>query len=135
MSRVDQYNVTVSIDGVSYGTWDHLTGGDIDSVETKYAPGGMAPQVSLGGKQEVANVTLERLYDLTRDHTTVPTLRSKVGKGAVTVSKQPLDVDGNAFGSPIVYKGKLKKLGLPDANSESSEAAKIQLEVSVATVA
>jgi hypothetical protein len=49
MSRLDQYNVTVSLDGTPLGTFDKMTGGEIDSEETKYKPGGMAPQVSLGG--------------------------------------------------------------------------------------
>lgn len=135
MSRVDQYSVTASVDGTTLGTFDKLSGGEIDSEETKYKPGAMAPQVSLGGSVTVNNVTIQRLYRLDRDLPQLPLLKSRVGKGKVTVTKQSLDVDGNPFGTPLVYRGVLKQLTFPDADSESSSAAMVQLEVSSATVA
>lgn len=132
MSREDQYRVTVSVDGVDLGTWDKFTGGEIDSEESKYKPGGMAPEVSLGGSITVTNFTVSRLYELSRDHPKVPLLKSKVGKGTVTATKQPLDVDRNAFGAPIVYTGILKQLTLPDHDSTSSDPGMIELEISSA---
>jgi hypothetical protein len=128
-SRQDQYNVTVTIDGADYGTWDKMGGGEVDSEEKKYKPGGLAPEVSLGGSQTVGNITVSRLYDLARDHGTVKELLGRVGKAVVVVSKQPLDADGNAFGAPIVYRGTLKTCTPPEVDSESSDAAMIELEV------
>ncbi len=130
MSREDQYSVTVSIDGTDLGVFDKLTGGEVDSEETKFRPGGMQPHVSLGGYKTVNNVTVSRLYDLSRDHLKVPFLLDRVGKGTATISKQPLDTNGNPFGPPIVYTGKLKQVTLPDHDSESSDAAMIELEFS-----
>lgn len=135
MSREDQYNVSVVIAGTNLGTFDTMDGGEIDSEELKYRPGGMAPQISLGGSKSISNVTVGRLYDLARDHSLVAFLDGQVGKGAATVTKQPLDTDGNAFGKPIVYTGKLKQLTLPGHNSESSDAAMIELEISVSGMA
>ena len=132
MSRQDQYNVTVSIDGTDLGTFDKLTGFEIDSEEVKYKPGAMAPQLSLGGSISVSNGNVSRLYDLNRDHSKVPFLKSKVGKGNVTVTKQPLDINGSPFGEPVVFTGKLKQVKLPDADSESNAAALVELEVSSA---
>lgn len=136
MAREDQYRVTVAIDNVDLGVFDKLSGGEIDSEETKYKPGGMAPQVSLGGSVSVNNVTVSRLYDLQRDHQILPMLISKVGKGSVTVTKQPLDPDGNVYGKPTVYTGRLKQVTPPDHDSTGSGAAMVELEVStVGTVA
>jgi hypothetical protein len=129
MSREDQYNVTVSIDGTNLGTYDKMSGGEIDSDETKYRPGNLGPHVSLGGSILVGNVTVQRLYDLARDHSIVAFLKAAVGKGTMVVSKQSLDVNGNAYGKPVVYTGRFKTLTLPDVDSESSDAALVQLEM------
>lgn len=135
MSRLDQYSVTVTLDGSPLGVFDKMTGGEIDSEETKYKPGAMAPQVSLGGSVTVNNVMVSRLFRLNRDPALLPALKSRVGKGTVRVSKQSLDVDGNPFGTPLVYTGILKQLTFPEPDSESSSAALLALEVSSATVA
>lgn len=130
MSRLDQYSVSVSVNGLNLGVFDKMTGGNIDSEELKYKPGGMAPHVSLGGSVNVSNVMVSRLYDLARDHTRIPLLKGLVGKGSVTVRKQPLDINGAAYGKPIVYTGILKALNPPEPDSESNAAALLELEVS-----
>lgn len=139
MSREDQYNVTVSVKrgGVTkdLGTFDKQTGGEVDSEETKFAPGGMAETISLGGRKTVGNVTVSRLYDLSRDHGNAGWLIAGAGKAEVTVTKTSLDVDGNAWGQPLVYQGKLKAVTLPEPDSESSDPALFELEISSATVA
>ena len=132
MSRKDQYRVTVSVDGLDLGVFDTFEGGEVDSEEKKYKPGGMAPEVSLGGSKSVSNITVGRLYVLERDHALLPTLFAKVGKGTVTANKQPLDVDGNVFGKPLVYTGKLKTVTPPDADSNSGDEAILALEISSA---
>lgn len=132
MSRLDQYDVRVSVDGTDLGTYDKLTGGEVDSEETTYKPGAMGPRVSLGGSVNVGTVVVSRLYDLARDHQIVHWLIGRAGKGQAVVSKQPLDIDGNVFGRPIVYSGKLKRVTAPEADSESSDPALIELEVTPA---
>lgn len=130
MSRLDQYDVSVFLDGAPLGTFDKMSGGAIDSEEVKYKPGGMVPQISLGGSVTVANVTVERLFRADRDLALVPTIKARVGKGQVTVSRQLLDIDGNPYGAPTVWSGKLKMLTFPDPDSESNAAGLFQLEVS-----
>jgi hypothetical protein len=50
----------------------------------------------------------------------------------VTVADQPLDFNGNASGiDSLVYSGTLKRVTPPDADSESSTAAIIELEITV----
>jgi hypothetical protein len=132
MSRKDQYAVGVTIDGTYTGIWDKMTGGEIDSDETKYKPGGMTQEISLGGSVNTGNITVSRLFDLARDLPVIKTWMHRVGKALVVVSKQSLDVDGNAFGDPMVYQGKLKMVTPPEVDSEVSDAALVEIEVSTA---
>jgi hypothetical protein len=129
MSRQDQNAITLTIDGVDLGVWDKLEGGEVDSEETKYRPGNMGSQISLGGSVEVGNLTLSRLYMLSRDHDRVHWLIGRVGKGNATAARHLLDTDGNVYGRAIVYTGKLKTVTLPDVDSESSDAALIECEI------
>ena len=129
-TRQDQYSVTVIIDGVNTGIWDKMSGGEMDSEEVKYRPGGMAEQISLGGSRQIGNVTVSRLYDLDRDHPTIKTWMNRAGKAQVSVSKQTLVSDGNAYGAPLVYNGVLKTVTPPEHDSESSDAAMVELEIS-----
>jgi hypothetical protein len=132
MSRQDQWAATITLDGRDLGIWDKWTGGEIDSEELKYKPGAMGASVSLGGSVEVGNITVSRLYMLGRDHDLIHWIISRVGKGTATASRQPLDVDGNAYGPPIVYSAKLKTTSLPEIDSESSDAALLELELTPA---
>lgn len=142
MSRSDQYNVTVSVTRIingapqtrDLGTFDSFSGGEIDSEETKFHPGGLAEQISLGGRRNVNNVTVGRLYDLIRDHPIMGWLAGGVGKADVTVTKTSITVDAQAIANPLVYQGKLKQVTPPEHDSESSDAAMYELEISSATV-
>jgi hypothetical protein len=129
VSRLDQYDVGVSVDGVDLGTFDKMSGGEVDSDETTYKPGAMGSRISLGGSQNIGTITLSRLYDLTRDHLIVHWLLSRSGKGWAVIRKKSLDVDGNVWGRPLVYSGRLKMVHPPDPDSTSSTEALIELEV------
>lgn len=121
MSRSDQHLTTVVLDGRPLGVFDKITGGEVDSEESKYRPGGMGAQRSLGGPSSVGNVTVERLYELARDHDLARWAQTRAGRGRVTVSKQPLDTEGNPFGKPLVYQGSLKTVTFPDGDSDSAD--------------
>ncbi len=132
MARKDQYAVNVSVDGTALGIFDTMTGGDVDTTELTYHPGGMAPTVSLGGMVTVAAVVLGRLFTNERDLGLLPWLISRVGKGNCVVVKQPLDVDGNAYGKPTTYQGKLKRIKAPEVDSNATAEAILELEVTPA---
>lgn len=123
MSRVDQHLTTVTIDDRPLGVFDTIGGREVDSEETKYRPGGMGPQRSLGGQPTLGNVTLGRLYELARDYDLARWAQTRAGRGRVTVSEQPLDTDGNPYGRPSVYRGVLKTVTIPDKDSDSNDAA------------
>jgi|SRR5215831_4322725 len=128
--RKDQHRVTVSVDGRKLGVWDVLTGGETDSDELKYRPGGMGAQISLGGVVTVGQLIVARLYTLERDHATVHWLLGRVGKGRAVVNKAVLDPDGNAYGKPLVTKGTLKRVTPPEVDSNATgDAAIIEMEI------
>lgn len=139
-TREDTYTVTVTVYRPSdpdipiiKGVWDTMTGGQIDSEETLYNPGGMEMPVTLGGRKTVENVTVSRLYRLGRDHIAAQALIDAVGRANMTVSKQPMMISGQVPSDqgPIVYTGILKRCSFPDHNSESSDAGMIELEMTV----
>lgn len=128
--RQDLYQVTATVDGSQTGVWDKCDGGEVDSNEIKYKPGGLSPERSLGGTVTISNVTITRLHDVDRDNALRKRLLSRVGKAPVTVTKQPLDADGNPKGSPDIYTGVLKKVTSPEADSAATSAALWALEIS-----
>lgn len=142
MSRADQYNVTASvsyrrggqIETKALGTFDTFDGGEITSDGTVFNPGGMQQQLALGGRRNVENVTIGRLYDLIRDHRIMGWLAAGVGKADVTVTKTSLTVDAVAVDDPLVYQGKLIRVAPPGHDSESTDAALWEMEISSATV-
>jgi hypothetical protein len=133
MPRRDQYLINVYVDypGLGdLGTFDTLTGGEVDSEELKYRPGGMAEAVSLGGTKTINNVVAGKMFEYDTDLPKAHTLAKAVGRANVTVTKVHLDVDKNPYGARLVYTGKLKTVSFPEVDSESSEAGIMTLEVS-----
>lgn len=134
MSRQDQYAVTVVVGGRNLGIFDKFDGGGMTSETTKYRPGNMGAEITLGGYRSVDDITVSRLYVLTRDHPQMGFLMGNTGKADVTVIKQPLDANGNVFGSALVYRGSLQAVTPPPADSESSDAALLELVITSAQV-
>lgn len=130
MSREDQYAVFVTINGQPIeDTFDTLEGGEFGSDSSTHRPGGLGRQKSYGGPQTVENVTVSRVYELERDYELVKRLRPLRGKAKAVVSKQPLDIDGNKFGSPDpVYTGTLNAVRYPDFDSDSNDPGFFELE-------
>lgn len=130
--RQDQWLATLTIDGVDFGIWDAWAGGDIEATETKYKPGGMQPEISLGGTTQVNNVTMSKLLekgDYTSQLRDLMT-KGRVGKAVCTGSRQPLDEDGNPFGDPLVYNGKLMHVVPGDTDSNATAAQVWQVIIS-----
>ena len=120
--RRDQWANTVTIDGQPFGIWDSTTGGDVTATEKKYRPGGMAPEITLGGVASVTNLKLSKLVtreDWDRMHNLMAT---RVGKAPMTVARQPLDADGNPYGRPLVYTGTLLIVNPGDNDSNNIDA-------------
>jgi len=128
-TRKDQWEVSLLVDGVGMGVFDVKTGGETDTTELTYMPGGMAPQVSLGGMVAVAAIVISRLYRRDRDHLNIHWLLGRVGKGKCVVRQQVLDINGAAWGTNLVARGTLKRVTLPEVDSNSTDAAIIEIEI------
>lgn len=123
--RQNQWAVTATVDGEPLGVFDKCSGGTGDSEELKYRPGAMGPQRSYGGPATIENVTIERVLEqVERDDVSLARrMYAKRGRASMVVTKQALDADGNPFGRPFVYTGKLKTCTIPDADSEATGLA------------
>jgi hypothetical protein len=128
--RQDQFATHLSINGIDYGNWDKCTGGESQANEIKYRPGGMLPEISLGGTVSIQDVTVSRLYEVSRDGPNLAAYMASNGRGFAICSKQPLDINGNATGEPIVYTGIVKGVKLPEADGENNAAALIEIIIS-----
>jgi hypothetical protein len=113
------------------GVWDTVSGGEIDSEESKYRPGGMGPEISLGGSKTIGNLTVGRYLDTARDWPLIKWLASRAGKGRGTIGITPLSADGASLGAPLVYGGTLKTVTRPDIDSTGTDAAILELEFTV----
>jgi hypothetical protein len=130
-TREDTWLVSLSIDGRDLEVWDTLDGGEIDSDESKYRPGGMSAEISLGGTRTIGNITLGRNYDYLRDHPMLSWLVARVGAGRCVIGRQPLDLNRIPQGSPTTYTGTLKTVTPPGVDSMSNDAAVIELEITI----
>lgn len=130
MSRQDQWLITATYDGKPMGKWDKKDGGAVTAQDTKYRPGGMSPEVSLGGPVSVENVTLTRMYDPVADKALVKTLAGLVGRARVAVTQTDLDQYGAPLGNPYTYSGTLIRITPPAADSMSNAAAMLEAEIS-----
>lgn len=131
-TRQDTWNVGLKVDGNSFGLWDKKTGGEVDSDEVVYWPGGMRPKLSLGGRVTPGNITLQKLFDGVDDHNDrLRLLLKAVGKAPCTVTQRPLDFDGNPYGGRITWNGRLKRVLIPDVDSEGNSAALIEVEITI----
>jgi hypothetical protein len=132
-ARQDQAKIQVHIDwdglrDMPDEVWDERTGGNMDSDSTKYRLGNMGPQLSLGGLKNIQNITCRRLFR-DPDHARIDNYFDAVGRAPCTVHEWLLDGGGSPYGSPIVWTGTLKRVNPPDRNSNSQEAAIIEIEI------
>lgn len=129
-STTNMVAISATIDGTDTGIWDKISGRTVDSEETKYRPGNMGQQIAIGGQKTIENITMSRIFDSVRDQGLARLLMGKVGRAKCTIKEQPLDVNGAAWGNPYVFTGRLKSVKLPDRDSEGTDAALWEIEIS-----
>ena len=131
--RKDMWRVKLVVDGKPLDdSWDVLTGGESDTDELTYKPGGMGATISLGGSVTIGQLVVSRYYDQPRDDAQLHWLLSRVGKGQVKLTKTALDANGNPWGKALVYTGTLKRVTPPEVDSTSTDAATIEMEITPA---
>jgi hypothetical protein len=129
--REDMWRVSLTIDGQDWGVWDQRNGGKTSANGVTFRPGGMGPQQSLGGVPTTDVLTIARNYQHQRDHDKIGGLYAKVGVGFCVAKAIPLDINGNAYGNPVVWQGLLDSVDAPPHDSESTKAAMVTLTIAV----
>ena len=125
MSTQSDYQVTVSVDGKPLGVWDTRSGGDTDSdIGSKNTGEG---RKLYHGRPNYADLTVSRDFERERDHELSRTLERRAGRAPMTVSEQPLDEDGNAWGKPKVWTGKLKSVNTGEYDADSGDPRTLEL--------
>lgn len=127
-TREDTWLITLTLDGRDMGVWDTRSGGEGDSEEAKYRPGGMGPEISLGGAQTIGNLTIGRYMDTQRDWPLIKWLYARRGRARGVIGVTPLSVSGARAGDPLTYGGTLKAVTPSDLDSTGSDAATLELE-------
>lgn len=127
-ARVDHFLVTATLNGTDLGIWDTKEGGETDSEETRYRPGGM-PEESLGGASTVTQITATRMFRRGRDDRLIKAMRAACGSGAMVLKVINKDEDGNPISTGETYTGVLKRVGPPQVDSNSSDVAMIEIEM------
>lgn len=132
-SRKDNYTVRAVVYDANgqprdIGAFETWSGGDGDSDDTPYREGD-GSLTNLGGKQSRDPITIGRLVKPERDVPIYPWLDSRRGKAIAVFTKQYVDDEENPVGSPIIRRGKLKKVTDPEADKNSSDASTFSLEL------
>jgi hypothetical protein len=112
------------------GRWDDRSGGQSDSASTTYARAGVGGRTALGGRQEVANVVIKRLFDAEAQGF-VARLRAAAGKAQMQVTEHGTDDEGNQEGPTETWNGILKSVHVSDRSTETNAAQVIELEMVV----
>lgn len=127
-TREDTWLITAAVEGRDLGIFDTASGGELDSEESKYKPGGMQPEISLGGSLTIGNLTITRYCDRARDWPVIKWLLAQRGAGRGAIGITPLDPTGARSGDPLVYGGTLKTVTPPEIDSTGTDAAMLSLE-------
>lgn len=133
MSTELQYLVTANVAGRDLGVFDKRTGGDTTVASVKHRPGGMGPEKSYRALPTFSDLTCSRVYERERDHELVRWLRNAAGSVRAQVTEQPLDEDGNAWGTPTTWSGRLTNVKPGQADSGSSTVRMFEFDVAIET--
>jgi hypothetical protein len=129
-----QWLATLSVNGVDYGIFDKFSGGDVTATANKHRPGGMGPEITYLSLPTYSDVTLTKVYETQKDHDRVGTLHDLAGRALASVTLQPLDDQGNPWGTPRTYQGRLVAVKDGGTDSMSNAARMFEVDISVETI-
>ena len=123
--RSDQARIDVRVSGITIDTesWDVLEGGDRTAEDLTIFPGGMKPQVPLGGIAKRAPVKVQRAWS----SVLIPAFKAldeAAGSTEAEATYTVLEANGSKAeiaGNPITYKGVLLKVERPNYKAGTSE--------------
>lgn len=127
--RQDQAAISVTVTGVALPfikSWTMLEGGDVEAEDTKTRPGGMLPQVNLGGPSSRSDCTVTRNYSAAL-HPYIVQLENVAGRAAMKVAYTILDANGVPSGPTVTMTGILKTVTRPNFDANATGAAFLSL--------
>ena len=129
MARRDLVRTTASLDGVPLGEFRTFSGGDLTSADIKSVRGAGQTERARGGRQTVGNVTIGREDDGSID---LKWVASRRGKGTMTVTRTPLDDDGNPLNArSITYTGKPVRVAPGEGDAQAdTDLDEFEIEMS-----
>lgn len=133
MSTAQQYLTTVNVDGRDLGVFDTMKGGDVTVKAAMHRPGGMGPEKSYLSLPTYSAVTVTRVEERDRDWELVRWCQNRAGAVTAQVTRQPLDEAGNAWGTPMVWSGRLSTVKAGDTDSSSSNPLMWELDIDIET--
>lgn len=132
MAKSSKRNFLVAVQGIS-GYFATQTGGETASDSSKVYDGGSLTPDVLTAPPDTANIVVSRPYDPDLHATLIRNLRRKVGSWNTTITKRPTDATLAPVGVATVYRGVLIRVGEPEFDASSSDAATWELEFAIAT--
>jgi len=130
-SRQDTWLTHFQIDNWFLGAWDQFSGGEIDSEEAKYRPGGMDYEISLGGRVTYGNVTVAKYWENWLSQSLYPWAIGRVGKARIYICRYPMTADFVQIGRGVAYQGTLKRISVPDYDSMGTDVALMEAECTI----
>lgn len=126
-TREDNVDIRVSLDGVPYGAgWDTIEGGDLEAADTKYRPGSMGKEVSLGGPSSRSDMTVTiQMSDVVAGWITK--FENRNGRGALKISWTYLDAEGLPASATQTRTGILKTVTPPPMDASGNAAVKFSI--------
>lgn len=109
------------------GTFEAKTGGGAGSETSSYTPGGTNKPVIQGGRLTFEDLTCNRVWLNERDRPLVGLLLKARSAIRFNIADQHLDQNYLPVGDPVVWHGVLSDYNHPDADSESTESARLTL--------
>lgn len=123
------YLLTVVVDGTSLGTWDTYSGGEPMAKEVTHRPGGMGPEQAYASLPTYNTLSISRVLVPSRDWELIRSLTAKAGRVNASMTEQPLDADGNAWGKPTVYTGSFLGIKPGKADSTSDSLRMVEIDI------
>jgi hypothetical protein len=123
-----------TVAGIPLGGFQTITGGGVAAdVEKDRLPGERYP-TPIPGSPDIANITISRTYDETRDGALVPRLDKLVGNGEGSVGRVIRDRNQNPVGMRN-YTCLLVRCTGPDGDTNSNSKPTLELEFAVSGLA
>lgn len=128
--RQSQWITSIKVGDVDLGRFKSWEGGGADSEDSKYQ--NHDGEIVLGGRKTRDNGTAKRLYREADYLLTKWLDGTAIGLPAV-ITRIPVGDDGQPWGEPIVLRGKLKAVKIPDHDQEQDDGGELELEFTLST--